>query len=126
MKGFNEVFMEEVVNKYKGFDGVNSLVDVGGGDGSILRKIISKHPHILKAINFDLSSVIKNTSSASPGMHKIQVLAKLLLFCDNDFKRFLILCIVGIENVAGDMFTSIPKGEAIFMKVSLFESFINS
>nr|VDD54687.1 unnamed protein product [Brassica oleracea] len=98
MKGFNEVFMEEVVNKYKGFDGVNSLVDVGGGDGSILRKIISKHPHILKAINFDLSSVIKNTSSASPG----------------------------IENVAGDMFTSIPKGEAIFMKVSLFESFINS
>ncbi|CAF2225903.1 unnamed protein product [Brassica napus] len=89
MKGFNEVFMDEVVNKYKGFDGVNSLVDVGGGDGSILRKIISKHPHILKAINFDLSSVIKNTSSASPG----------------------------IENVAGDMFTSIPKGEAIFMKV---------
>lgn len=27
---------------------------------------------------------------------------------------------VGIENVSGDMFTSIPKGEAIFMKVSLF------
>lgn len=38
----------------------------------------------------------------------------------------MILCIVGIENVAGDMFTSVPKGEAIFMKVSLFESFINS
>ncbi|KAJ0235856.1 O-methyltransferase family protein [Hirschfeldia incana] len=87
MKGFNEVFMEEVVNKYKGFDGVKSLVDVGGGDGSILRKIISNHPHIIKAINFDLPSV-NNNSSVSPG----------------------------IENVAGDMFTSIPKGEAMFMK----------
>ncbi|CAH2035077.1 unnamed protein product [Thlaspi arvense] len=88
MRGFNEVFMEEVVNNYTGFDGLNSLVDVGGGDGSVLSKIISKHPHIIKAINFDLSSVINTSSSASPR----------------------------IENVAGDMFTSIPKGEAIFMK----------
>uniref|UniRef100_A0A1J3FMM1 Caffeic acid 3-O-methyltransferase 3 n=1 Tax=Noccaea caerulescens TaxID=107243 RepID=A0A1J3FMM1_NOCCA len=88
MRGFNEVFMEEVVNKYKGFDGVKSLVDVGGGDGSILSKIISKHPHITKATNFDLPSVIVNISSASSG----------------------------IENVAGDMFISIPKGDAIFMK----------
>lgn len=68
MRGFNEVFMEEVVNKYKGFDGVKSLVDVGGGDGSILSKIISKHPHITKATNFDLPSVIVNTSSASSGI----------------------------------------------------------
>jgi len=88
MRGFNEVFMEEVVSKYKGFDGVKSLVDVGGGDGSILSRIISKHPHIIKAINFDLPSVIINASSASSG----------------------------IENVAGDMFISIPKGDAIFMK----------
>ncbi|ESQ33484.1 hypothetical protein EUTSA_v10008040mg [Eutrema salsugineum] len=87
MRGFNDVFMEEVMNKYMGFDGVTSLVDVGGGDGSILRKIISMHPNIIKAINFDLPSVI-NASSASPG----------------------------IENVAGDMFTSIPKGENILMK----------
>lgn len=68
MKGFNEVFMEEFVNNYKGFDGVKSLVDVGGGDGSILRKIISKNTHVIKAINFDLPSVI-NTSSVSPGMY---------------------------------------------------------
>ncbi|XP_010478733.1 PREDICTED: flavone 3'-O-methyltransferase 1-like isoform X1 [Camelina sativa] len=87
MKGFNEVFMEEFLKSYNGFDGVKSLVDVGGGDGSILSRIISKHPHIIKAINFDLPSVI-NTSSASSG----------------------------IEYVSGDMFTSIPKGEAIFMK----------
>ncbi|KAL1208395.1 Caffeic acid 3-O-methyltransferase 3 [Cardamine amara subsp. amara] len=87
VRGFNEVFMEEFLKNYNGFNGVKSLVDVGGGDGSLISKIISKHPHIIKAINFDLPSII-NTSSASPG----------------------------IENVAGDMFTSIPKGEAIFMK----------
>lgn len=66
MRGFNDVFMEEVVNKYNGFDGVKSLVDVGGGDGSILSKIITKNPHIIKAINFDLPTVI-NTSSNIPG-----------------------------------------------------------
>ncbi|EOA38116.1 hypothetical protein CARUB_v10009584mg [Capsella rubella] len=87
MKGFNEVFMEEFLKNYNGFNGVKSLVDVGGGDGSILSRIISKHPHIIKAINFDLPFVI-NTTSASPG----------------------------IEHIAGDMFTCIPKGEAIFMK----------
>lgn len=68
MKGFNEVFMEEFLKNYNGFNGVKSLVDVGGGDGSILRKIIAKHPHITKAINFDLPSII-NTSSESPGTH---------------------------------------------------------
>ncbi|CAN8303578.1 unnamed protein product [Cochlearia groenlandica] len=87
MRGFNETFMEEFLRNYNGFDGVKSLVDVGGGDGSILSRIISKHTHINKAINFDLLSVI-NTSQASPG----------------------------IEHVPGDMFTSIPKGEVIFMK----------
>lgn len=87
MKGFNEVFIEEFLKNYNGFDGVKSLVDVGGGDGSLLSRIISKHTHIIKAINFDLPTVI-NTSLPSPG----------------------------IEHVAGDMFTNTPKGEAIFMK----------
>ncbi|CAE5959093.1 unnamed protein product [Arabidopsis arenosa] len=87
MKGFNEVFIEEFLKNYNGFDSVKSLVDVGGGDGSLLGRIISKHTHIIKAINFDLPTVI-NTSPPSPG----------------------------IEHVAGDMFTKIPKGEVIFMK----------
>jgi len=66
MKGFNEVFIEEFLKNYNGFDGVKSLVDVGGGDGSLLSRIISKHTHIIKAINFDLPTVI-NTSLPSPG-----------------------------------------------------------
>ena len=32
---------------------------------------------------------------------------------------------VGVEHVGGDMFESIPKGDAIFMKVSLYDS-VNS
>lgn len=114
MKGFNEVFMEEFLKNYNGFDGVKSLVDVGGGDGSLLSKIISKHPHIIKALNFDLPSII-NTSSASPGIHKTSFKLKILLYFVSKFLWF-----VGIENVAGDMFTKIPKGEAIFMKVNIF------
>ena len=29
---------------------------------------------------------------------------------------------VGVEHVGGDMFDSVPKGDAIFMKVSLYDS----
>lgn len=29
------------------------------------------------------------------------------------------MLVVGVEHVGGDMFVSVPKGDAIFMKVSL-------
>ncbi|KAF7846675.1 hypothetical protein BT93_L3923 [Corymbia citriodora subsp. variegata] len=86
MKEYNKLFMSKIFDKYKGFEGLSSLVDVGGGDGSILSLIISKYPHI-KAINFDLASVIEKSPSYS-----------------------------GIEYIAGDMFVSIPRGDAIFIK----------
>ncbi|KAI6706931.1 hypothetical protein NL676_009893 [Syzygium grande] len=86
MKEYNKLFMSKIFDVYKGFEGLNSLVDVGGGDGSILSMIISKYPHI-KAINFDQASVIEKSPSYS-----------------------------GIEYIAGDMFVSIPKGDAIFIK----------
>ncbi|KAG6684671.1 hypothetical protein I3843_12G074700 [Carya illinoinensis] len=86
MKGFNQVILEKILETYKGFEGLKSLVDVGGGDGTILNIIISKYPAI-KGLNFDLASVIENLPSYP-----------------------------GIEHVAGDMFVSIPKGDAIFMK----------
>ncbi|KAI3453292.1 hypothetical protein Pfo_009955 [Paulownia fortunei] len=56
MTNYNSMFMEKILETYKGFEGLKSIVDVGGGDG--------------------------------------------------------------IEHVAGDMFISIPKGDAIFLKVS--------
>ncbi|KAK3429593.1 hypothetical protein EUGRSUZ_E01092 [Eucalyptus grandis] len=86
MKEYNKLFMSKIFDAYKGFEGLSSLVDVGGGDGSILSKIVSKYPHI-KAINFDLASIIEKSPSYS-----------------------------GIEYIAGDMFESIPKGDAIFIK----------
>lgn len=94
---FNEVFnkamyntttviMKKVLETYNGFEDVQEVVDVGGGFGQTLATIISKYPD-MKGINFDLPHVIKD---ASP--------------------------IPGVMHVGGDMFESVPKGEAIFLK----------
>ncbi|KAL0016165.1 hypothetical protein SO802_003234 [Lithocarpus litseifolius] len=86
MKDFNTLVMKKILEIYKGFEGLKLLVDVGGGDGTILNMIISKYPTI-KGVNFDLASILEKSPSYP-----------------------------GIEHVAGDMFVSIPKGDAIFMK----------
>ncbi|KAK1273927.1 hypothetical protein QJS04_geneDACA010873 [Acorus gramineus] len=94
---FNKVFNDGMVNHstillkklldiYKGFDNLNTLVDVGGGVGGTLKMIVSKHTNI-KGINFDLPHV-------------------------TDVAPF----IPGVEHVGGDMFESVPTGDAIFMK----------
>ncbi|XP_042474974.1 caffeic acid 3-O-methyltransferase-like [Macadamia integrifolia] len=83
---YNILFMKKVLDTYKGFEGLQVLVDVGGGTGQILNMIISKYPSI-KGINFDLPHVIERAPPCS-----------------------------GVEHVGGDMFTNIPKGDAIFMK----------
>lgn len=51
--------MTKILKIYKGFEGIKSLVDVGGGTGTSLQLITSKYPSI-KGINFDLPRVIKN------------------------------------------------------------------
>ncbi|KAJ7951087.1 Caffeic acid O-methyltransferase [Quillaja saponaria] len=94
---FNEVFnkamvchtrvlMEAILEKYKGFENIKKLVDVGGGLGFALSMITSKYPSI-EAINFDLPHVIKHAPQYP-----------------------------GIKLVAGDMLESVPQGEAIFLK----------
>ncbi|VVA93625.1 unnamed protein product [Arabis nemorensis] len=88
-QGMSEVStmtMKKVLEVYKGFETVNTLVDVGGGIGTVIGLIISKYPHI-KGINFDLTSGLAHAPSYP-----------------------------GVEHVSGDMFTEIPKGDAIFMK----------
>ncbi|KAG6417531.1 hypothetical protein SASPL_119714 [Salvia splendens] len=67
------------------FDGISSLVDVGGGDGTALRILVKAFPWI-RGINFDLSHVV---GVAPP--------------CD------------GVERVAGDMFVAVPKADAAFL-----------
>ncbi|KAF6137639.1 hypothetical protein GIB67_030531 [Kingdonia uniflora] len=89
MSNHSTIIMKKILEKYKGFEGLKTLVDVGGGTGATLNMIISKYPTI-KGINFDLPQVIKYAP-----------------------------CYPGIEHVGGDMFTSVPKGDAIFMKCIL-------
>ncbi|XP_027352344.1 isoliquiritigenin 2'-O-methyltransferase-like [Abrus precatorius] len=81
-----KVEIGKILEIYDGFEGISSLVDVGGGIGQNLNVIISKYPSI-KGINFDRPQVIQN-APAYPG----------------------------IEHVGGDMFESVPKGDAIILK----------
>uniref|UniRef100_A0A0C9RSL0 TSA: Wollemia nobilis Ref_Wollemi_Transcript_15014_1447 transcribed RNA sequence n=1 Tax=Wollemia nobilis TaxID=56998 RepID=A0A0C9RSL0_9CONI len=78
-------FMKTLLKCYGGFDGVHTLVDVGGSSGFCLDMIIQKHRNI-RGINFDLPHVVGASS-----YH-------------------------GVSHVGGDMFESIPSGDAIFMK----------
>jgi hypothetical protein len=77
-----------ILAEYKdGFGCLGSLVDVGGGTGGMIAEIVKAHPHI-KGINFDLPHVV-----ATAPLHE------------------------GVSHVGGDMFDTIPDGDAIFMKV---------
>ncbi|KAL2332586.1 hypothetical protein Fmac_013799 [Flemingia macrophylla] len=66
------------------FDGVKSLVDVGGGNGTAM-SILAKACPWIRCINYDLPHVIAEAS-----------------MCDS------------VELVAGDMFQSVPKADAAF------------
>ncbi|GLT65486.1 hypothetical protein SLA2020_379170 [Shorea laevis] len=93
-KGFNKTLtnyskrlMKKILEIYKGFEGVTSLLDVGGGSGAIIDTIVSKYPSI-KGTNFDQPHVIQNAPTYP-----------------------------GVEQVAGDMFVSIPKAaDTLMMK----------
>ncbi|KAK1273931.1 Caffeic acid 3-O-methyltransferase [Acorus gramineus] len=97
-KMFNEgmfnnsaILLKKLLDIYKGFDDLNTLIDVGGGVGGTLKMIVTKHPNI-KGTNFDLPHVI----DVAP-------------------------LIPGVEHVGGDMFESVPTGDAIFMKSILHD-----
>ncbi|XP_052192126.1 caffeic acid 3-O-methyltransferase-like [Diospyros lotus] len=80
------ISMKKILQSYKGFEQLTEVVDVGGGLGITLRIITSKYPHI-NGFNFDLPQVIQH-APAYPG----------------------------VEHVGGNMFESVPKGEAIILK----------
>ncbi|KFK42145.1 hypothetical protein AALP_AA2G217100 [Arabis alpina] len=86
MSGPSIMVMKKVLEVYRGFEDVTTLVDVGGGTGTTLGLVTSKYPHI-KGVNFDLAYVLTNAPSYQ-----------------------------GVEHVSGDMFIEVPKGDAIFMK----------
>jgi len=86
MSNHSTIAMKKILETYDGFKGLNSIVDVGGGTGATMNMIVSKYPNI-KGINFDLPHVIEDAPSYP-----------------------------GVEHVGGDMFVSVPKADAIFMK----------
>ncbi|KAL5192535.1 Caffeic acid 3-O-methyltransferase [Glycine soja] len=86
MADHSTITMKKILETYTGFEGLKSLVDVGGGTGAVVNMIVSKYPTI-KGINFDLPHVIEDAPSYP-----------------------------GVEHVGGDMFVSVPKADAIFMK----------
>ncbi|XXG77574.1 hypothetical protein AAC387_Pa08g1702 [Persea americana] len=86
MLNVTTIVMKKILETYKGFEGLKEVVDVGGGVGATLNLIISKYPQI-KGINYDLPHVL----AEAPAIN-------------------------GVEHVGGDMFDSVPSGEAIFLK----------
>ncbi|KAL3524477.1 hypothetical protein ACH5RR_017311 [Cinchona calisaya] len=86
MSNHSTITMKQILEVYKGFEGLKTVVDVGGGTGATLNMIINKYPTI-KGINFELPHVVEDAPSYP-----------------------------GVEHVGGDMFVSVPKGDCIFMK----------
>ena len=59
MSGGSVVSLRMILRSYTGFQGIGTLVDVGGGTGTALQTIISKFPAI-KGINFDLPHIVSD------------------------------------------------------------------
>ncbi|XP_047260147.1 caffeic acid 3-O-methyltransferase-like [Capsicum annuum] len=59
MSDITTMSTKKILEDYKGFEGLNSIVDVGGGTEATMNMIVSKYPSI-KGINFDLPNVIKD------------------------------------------------------------------
>lgn len=59
MDHHSTIVMKKILDTYKGFEGISTLVDVGGATGLCLNLILSKYPSI-KAINFDLPHIIRD------------------------------------------------------------------
>lgn len=86
MINHTKVVVQKVLECYRGFEHLKTLVDAGGGLGITLGMITSKYPN-LKGINYDLPHVIERAPTYP-----------------------------GVEHIGGDMFDSVPRADAIFMK----------
>ncbi|KAK9131941.1 hypothetical protein Scep_011469 [Stephania cephalantha] len=87
MAASSRVMSSVLVTKYKAmFEGVTSLVDVGGGIGSMGRAIAKAFPHI-KCSVLDLPHVVASCKGTE-----------------------------NLEFVAGDMFQAIPSADALLLK----------
>ncbi|MCL7041641.1 hypothetical protein MKW94_030611 [Papaver nudicaule] len=82
-----KIVVDKMLINYKnGFNGIKSIVDVGGGTGSMIAEIVKANPHI-EGINFDLPHVL-DTAPDHPG----------------------------VKHVGGDMFVDVPEADVVIMK----------
>ncbi|XBJ13882.1 hypothetical protein VPH35_005997 [Triticum aestivum] len=81
----------KLLERFHGFDDMVVLIDVGGSTGSTLEMITSKYKHI-RGIYFAQPHVI----SLAPS-------------------------IPGVEHIAGNMLDNVPAGDAIFLKLYIYE-----
>jgi ubiquinone/menaquinone biosynthesis C-methylase UbiE len=96
MKNISEAIKPAIVNGYD-FSDINKLVDVGGGNGSLIAAILKANPH-LRGILFDQNTAIATAS---------EVLTR-----EGVSDR--------TEVIAGDFFESVPQGaDAYFLKYVL-------
>ncbi len=78
------LIINKILDKYKGFEELKELVDVGGGLGLTLKMITSKYPNI-KGINFYLSHVIQD-APPYPGASLFLVLnTNFIILISNNF-----------------------------------------
>ncbi|KAH1075307.1 hypothetical protein J1N35_027635 [Gossypium stocksii] len=77
--------------------------------------IVSKYPTI-KGINFDLLHVIENAPTYPCIYMILSMLHKYFFKKLKQIDFHVERLVVGVEHVGGDMFASVPKGDAIFMK----------
>ncbi|KAE8672924.1 O-methyltransferase [Hibiscus syriacus] len=84
----SKVITRAILSGYKErLSSIGSLVDVGGGTGSLISEIVKAYPHI-KVVNFDLQHVVW----AAPPYG-------------------------GVSHIAGNMFRAIPNADGIIMMV---------
>ncbi|RLM69408.1 putative inactive methyltransferase [Panicum miliaceum] len=80
------ILVNKMLERYRGFDSIRRLVDVGGGTGNTLQMITNRYKHI-KGVNYDLPHVLAQAPS-----------------------------IPGVEHVAGNMYESVPSGDAALLQ----------
>ncbi|KAJ6823807.1 putative 5-pentadecatrienyl resorcinol O-methyltransferase [Iris pallida] len=87
--------VDEMVEKHGAvFDGVGSLVDAGGGDGTVARDIVRAFPHV-KCSVFDLPHVVAAVDQQQSD--------------------------VPVGYIPGNMFESIPSADAVLLKKILHD-----
>ncbi|KAL8158612.1 hypothetical protein V2J09_000149 [Rumex salicifolius] len=60
MSNYTLIIMKKILEVYKGLEGINVLVDVGGGTAASLMLITSKYPNITRHVGGDMFQEVPN------------------------------------------------------------------